>query len=111
MFGDNGVGPHHAVEYVYDPLQYFRTRRLSKAIKMTAVQETARVYKNYTNIRQRKAFKDAAKAFKEGKVCLMCGSKDCLCVHHVVYHDDPMDFSDAVVLCRDCHAKIHRKVA
>ena len=120
MFGSNGIGPHSFPLYteIVIGMDRFEKRRyfpecvptgsvLCKSIKYTEINENVRVYSDYEKIRHRKAFKDAAKAFKEGKVCLMCGSTKILCVHHNKYHTDPMDFSDAIVLCRDCHAKIH----
>ena len=41
----------------------------------------------YTNIRQRKAFKDKAEQFKQDKTCKLCGSNEDLAVHHTNKHD------------------------
>lgn len=45
--------------------------------------------------------------------CLVCGSKNDLCVHHVVKIDikDPEynNIENLIVLCRKCHMSHHRK--
>lgn len=43
------------------------------------------------------------------KVCLHCGSKERLTIHHLRYKY-PIDPKDLVRLCRSCHSKLEQKI-
>lgn len=46
----------------------------------------------------------------KGKKCEYCGSKNNLCVHHLHYENVGNESSkDVLVLCYDCHQKIHMR--
>jgi hypothetical protein len=54
------------------------------------------------------------KLHKSGHKCGMCGSRKNLNVHHTTYehHGNEHDYlDDLIVLCRNCHAKFHDKLA
>lgn len=44
--------------------------------------------------------------------CAMCGSTDCLCLHHIDGYDpdklENSNIENLLVLCRSCHSKVHR---
>src|SRR5215469_4234657 len=52
----------------------------------------------------------AAKKKIRHKRCQVCGSKQRLNVHHLVYRPNPyeVELCDLMVLCRLCHKRVHQ---
>ena len=69
-------------------------------------------YKYRKQLKSEKWYAFRNKVFKKrGKRCENCGNTLSLQVHHLSYKTGhkpwEYDICDVVVLCRDCHAKIH----
>lgn len=51
---------------------------------------------------------------RDGCECRLCGSKDKLCVHHILYRRFYRDFwtspLNLITLCKTCHFKVHKGV-
>lgn len=64
-------------------------------------------YKEYLQTKHWKMFARLAKK-KAGWICNACSSGDNLNVHHLTYERRGNEkFSDVVVLCKECHEKVH----
>lgn len=54
------------------------------------------------------------RAFKDGKTCAICGSKDNLTVHHIkkvkTHEHLAYNYNNMVVLCKECHTKQHTHI-
>ena len=51
----------------------------------------------------------ARKISESGKICFYCKSSHCIQVHHMKYRSswEDAELEDLVVVCKDCHRKIH----
>ena len=66
-------------------------------------------YSDYLNTEHWKHFKSEVIRFY-GASCQVCSSSDNLNVHHKTYDNRGREtFNDVVLLCRECHSKIHGK--
>ena len=49
---------------------------------------------------------------RDGNKCYLCGCKDNLVVHHILYRryhkEYALDLDNLIVVCRKCHYKIHK---
>ena len=69
-----------------------------------------RKLKNYNNkkfIQHHSQKYHFPKLFNKHKCCQICKSKKKLEVHHIRY---TKEIKDCMLLCQDCHKKIHRKI-
>jgi len=85
-------------------------RRLGRIKKDDA---NKKEYINYTrqlNDPRWKAFRTFVFAVR-GKRCEVCGSNECLQVHHLHYRDNAMAWEyttkEVAVLCKNCHSELH----
>lgn len=74
-------------------LAYDRIRRLNGKNEKRAIQNYSK--NNYFEL-----------LFGMYKGCQKCGSKEKLQIHHINYTHE---LQDCMLLCQDCHKKIHRK--
>ena len=43
---------------------------------------------------------------RDGNQCVLCGSKEDLCIHHKIYKNV---MENLITICRSCHTKLHFK--
>ena len=90
-----------AYQREYDKKHKGRKRKQDQKRRATTNKNKLRVIQNYS----RKHY--FAKLFKKYGGCQLCKSIDKLEIHHIKY---TKKINDCLLLCQNCHKKIHRKV-
>ena len=66
------------------------------------------LYKDYLNTEHWKQFRQ--KIYRVRKICQNCSRKDKpLNIHHIVYNRFNEKEDEVIVLCQECHGKLHKR--